>query len=158
MQLHQILAGASPHDAITDHALQLQVWLRELGYASEIYAGHIETGFQTNIQPLSRYRDQGETFLIYHHSLGSDVVDMVLQLGKQIMLIYHNVTPPEFFVTSDPAKAAASRRGLAQLAQLRERTVLGVGDSGTNSGRTRVHLHFRERPSLLDHAECFSGL
>ena len=132
MQLHQILAGASPHDAITDHALRLQLWLRELGFQSEIYAGHIETGFRTTIRPLHSYRDRGELYLIYHHSLGSDVVDTVLQLGKRLVLIYHNVTPPAFFAAIDPAKAAASRRGLAQLAALRERTAIGVGVSSVN--------------------------
>lgn len=132
MQLHQILAGASPHDAITDHALQLRAWLQALGYASHIYAGHIETGFQTDIQPLENYRDRGEPYLIYHHSLGSDVVDKILGLGKPLFLIYHNVTPSRFFATIDPAKAAASRQGLAQLDQLREQTVLAAGVSHVN--------------------------
>ena len=86
MYLHQIIAGAAPHDAITDQAILLQGWLQDLGFQSEIYAGHIETGFETSIRPMQSYRDRGEPYIIYHHSLGTDVVDQVLALRKRLWI------------------------------------------------------------------------
>lgn len=139
MQLHQVIAGASPHDAITDHALRLQSWLRQLGFSSEIYAGHIETGFSTDIRPWHSYRHQGEPYLICHHSLGSDVADDVCQQPCELILVYHNVTPPEFFEAVDPAKAAAARRGREQLAQLRGKTAVAVCASHYNQADIKTY-------------------
>ncbi len=139
MVLHQIIAGAAPHDAITDHALRLRVWLHERDITSEIYAGHIETGYESPIRPLHSYRDQGESHLIYHHGLGSDVADTVIAIGKPLILIYHNVTPHHFFSGIDPAKAAASQRGRAQLAQLQPQTAIALGISAVNTAELQAN-------------------
>jgi len=128
--LHQFVVGASPGDAITDHALLLRRWLREDGFNSHIFAESIAPGLEGNIKSYLAYRpDRKGAVVILHHSIGSDVVDYLLSLDVRVVLIYHNVTPASFFESSDPALAAQLARGRDQLLSLRSRTLLGLGVS-----------------------------
>ena len=96
--LHQFLTGATAGDAITGQALLIRRWLREAGYESDIYAWHLHDSMATAARPMSAYhRTRGETRGIYHHSIGSDVPEFLAGRDLRLILIYHNVTPPEFF-------------------------------------------------------------
>ena len=131
--LHQIIAGATVGDAITDQAFLLRRWLRRMGFESHIFSEHIHPGLQKEIRLLSGYRPQpAESHIIYHHSIGSGAVEKLLSASIAIILIYHNVTPPEFFTTVDPALARQMKMGREQLLVLRPRTVLALADSGFN--------------------------
>lgn len=139
-QLHQFLTGATAGDAITGQALLIQRWLREAGYESEIYAWHLHDSMATAARPMSTYRRaRGETRGIYHHSIGSDVPEFLVGRGLRLILIYHNVTPPEFFENSDPLRAYLARQGIAQLKMLQPLTELALADS-----------HYNERDLLLN--------
>jgi L-malate glycosyltransferase len=131
--LHQFIVGASPGDAITDYALLLRRWLREDGFHSRIFAESIKPAMTNEIHSYFNYRPAhpGET-IILHHSIGTGMVDYLLSLEVQFVLIYHNVTPPEFLYDIDPVLAAHLDRGRTQLALLQERTVLGIGASPYN--------------------------
>ena len=128
--LHQFLVGATPGDAITDYAMLLRRWLREAGFRSEIYAESIAPKLEGAVHSYLQYRpaSSGE-LVVLHHSIGSDVVDHLLVLGSRILLIYHNITPVEFFKDVDPRLAAQIRRGRKQLALLCSASVLGLGVS-----------------------------
>jgi len=131
--LHQFTEAAASGDAITDHAFQLRHWLRQMGYTSDIYSLHISEDLTQQIKPLSSYRPTSqEPYLIYHHGIGSTVADTVLTYPSRIILIYHNVTPPEFFASLDPALAQQLEWGREQLPQLRPRTHLALGVSPYN--------------------------
>ncbi len=131
--LHQLLVGATPGDAITDQALLLRQWLREWGVQSDIFAEHIHPHVDGEIRPFIQYRPTNQPWVIYHHSIGSDLADALLTRPQQIILIYHNVTPPEFFDHIDPAWAARAARGQAQTATLRAHTALALADSAYNA-------------------------
>lgn len=131
--LHQFLTGATAGDAITGQALLIQRWLREAGYESEIYAWHLHDSMASAARPMSTYRrTRGETRGIYHHSIGSDVPKFLVGRGLRLILIYHNVTPPEFFENSDPLRAHFARQGIDQLKMLQPLTELALADSHYN--------------------------
>lgn len=133
--LHQFVDGATPGDAITDQALAIRGWLRADGYTSDIYAVSIHPALAGEILPAAAYRPQaGETRAVYHHSIGSELVDLMQARQLRLLLIYHNITPPTYFHTVDPALANQLRRGLEQLPLLRPQTALAVGDSAYNAG------------------------
>jgi len=131
--LHQFLTGATAGDAITGQALLIRRWLREAGYESEIYAWHLHDSMATAARPMSAYRrTRGETRGIYHHSIGSDVPEFLAARALRLILIYHNVTPPEFFENSDPLRAYLARQGIDQLKTLQPLTELALADSHYN--------------------------
>lgn len=132
--LHQFAEGAAPGDAITGQMLSIRQWLRDAGYASEIYAASIHPALAGEVGDALRYRPKpGETGAVYHHSIGSAVADHLHTLPLRLLLIYHNVTPPAFFQQSDPGLAAQLQRGIDQLPLLREQTRLALGDSNFNT-------------------------
>lgn len=131
--LHQFLTGATAGDAITDQALLMQRWLQEAGYESDIYAWHLHESMTAAVRPMSAYRRaRGETRGLYHHSIGSDVPEFLAGRDLRLVLIYHNVTPPEFFENSDPLRAYLARQGIEQLAVLHSLTELALAVSHYN--------------------------
>jgi glycosyltransferase involved in cell wall biosynthesis len=131
--LHQFLTGATKGDAITQHALTIRRWLREMGVQSEIYGEHIHDSVAAEIRPYLTYRPtRHEPYMIYHHSLGSNVADWLLKQTPRLILIHHNVTPPEFFARVNPAWAQVTAQGQTQLHALQPKTEFAFADSAFN--------------------------
>lgn len=131
--LHQFLTGATAGDAITGQAFLIRDWLRDLGFESKVFALHVHESVAGEVIPLYSYRRApGETWAIYRHSIGSAVPEFLSQQQLILLLIYHNITPPEYFTRIDPQWAGMARQGLAQLHDLRDQTGLAVADSEFN--------------------------
>jgi glycosyltransferase involved in cell wall biosynthesis len=131
--LHQFIVGASPGDAITDQALLIRRWLREMGFVSDLYAYHIHEAMEGEVRPSANLRSGNEgNWVIAHHSIGSPAVDQLLARQFQTILIYHNITPPEFFALVDPAWANYMKLGHEQLRQFPPQTRLALADSPYN--------------------------
>lgn len=133
MKLHQITVGATPGDAITDHALMIRRWLREAGYESDLFAEFIHPALEKEVRSALTYRPgRDEAALIFHHSTGSAVAERLMALSLPLILVYHNITPPEFFASVHPALAQEMEWGLRQLLELGPRTTLALGVSPFN--------------------------
>jgi len=93
--IHQFVDTLIPGDAISNEALQIRDYLRDLGYHSDIYtcASLIEKGFVKKYQH-SLKADDG---VIFHHSTNSPLVKYMSEIPNKKVLIYHNITPAAFF-------------------------------------------------------------
>ncbi len=132
--LHQFLTGATAGDAITGQAFLMRDWLHDLGFESKIFALHIHESVINEVKPLYSYRRApAENWAIYHHSIGSAVPQFLSQQQLTLLLIYHNITPADYFARVDPHWAGMARQGLAQLHDLRSQTGLAVADSEYNA-------------------------
>jgi len=130
-RIYQLLPTLNPFDAIGNEACVIQDELKKLGYHSEIYAQNIHPSMKNkakNYQDYKKSEDTNEIF-IYHHSIGSDLFDFILSLDSKIIMIYHNVTPPEFFEGTNNVIADLLKQGKIQLEKLKTRIDLAVGDS-----------------------------
>jgi glycosyltransferase involved in cell wall biosynthesis len=153
---HQMIIGATPGDAITDQAFVIQRWLREAGFQSDIYAESIHPSLFGKVKPYRSYcPSQPGELVILHHSIGSDLVEHLLGQDVCFLIIYHNVTPPEFFQPFDPFLASQVRRGREQLNHLRKYTVLALGVSSFNEAELRHagYAHTGVLPIVLDPAQ-----
>ena len=154
--LHQFIIGASPGDAITDQAFVIQRWLRETGLQSEIYAESIHPSLLGKVKPYRDYRpSQLGELVILHHCIGSDLVEYLLGQDVRFLIVYHNITPSDFFRPFDPLLATQVERGREQLYRLRERTALALGDSSFNESELRQagYVHTGVLPIVLDPAQ-----
>jgi glycosyltransferase involved in cell wall biosynthesis len=153
--LHQFTEGAYVGDAVSDQAFLIQRWLRELGFESQLYAERIQSELAGRVLPAGEYRPRpAETCLIHHHAVGSIVAGRLMEIGLPQILIYHNITPPEFFEKTNPALADSLRRGRQQLAQMRPQTRLGLGASTYNESEL-ISLGYASTgvlPIVLDEA------
>lgn len=96
--IHQFHPGTAHGDAITQQMLQLQEHIRQMDVPSEIFAVYVEPGLEDRIKPIQSYRGSEDNLLLVHHSLGSPVLDEVLDLSDAVVCIYHNLTPERYFI------------------------------------------------------------
>jgi L-malate glycosyltransferase len=154
--LNQVVVGASIGDAITAHALLIRRWLREFGFESQIYAEHIHTALAGEVRPFATYRPgRHEQWLIFHHSIGSVIVNQIIELPQQLIVIYHNVTPAEFFGEVEPVWTQRLTLGREQLRLLQPRTRFGLADSFFNESELQVagYNHTDVLPIVLDESQ-----
>ena len=129
--VHQLLPTINSFDAIGNEACIIQDELKKLGYHSEIYAQNISPSMKNRAKNFQNYKkSEGDNeIFIYHHSIGSDLLDFILSLDSKIIMIYHNITPPEFFEGKNNDLADLLRLGKIQLEKLKTCIDFAVGDS-----------------------------
>jgi L-malate glycosyltransferase len=138
MEIHQVVVSASAGDAVTNAAFEIRGLLRGIG-PSEIYARYLDPALTGEVLPLSEYGQRpsaatGKDLLVYHASIGEPaVLSFLLERPERLVLLYHNITPPEHFAAHDPAFARLLADGRVELLALRERAELALGVSPYNA-------------------------
>jgi glycosyltransferase involved in cell wall biosynthesis len=132
--VHQVLATLGYGDAIGHEVLGIQQVLRLAGYESDIF---VETA-DRRLEPLTRdYRElvdasHPDNLLLHHFSIGSKASRTAYALPDRMALIYHNITPPEYFVGVHRTLARQCFRGRRELRAYVDRCDLALGDSEFN--------------------------
>ena len=135
MEIHQIVVSASAGDAVTNAAFGFQQVLQRVG-PSGVFARYIDPRLDGQVFPLSIYEAcaQPDDLLIYHVSIGEpEVVQFLLGRRERLVLVYHNITPPEYFAALDPAFAGLLACGRSELVLLRDRTEMALAVSAYNA-------------------------
>ena len=132
--IHQVLATLGYGDAIGNEVLGIQRVLRDAGYDSEIFAQTAEPRVEHLTRHYSELQDAShpDNILIHHFSIGSRASRLAYALPDRMVLIYHNITPPEFFVDINKELVRLCFRGRRELALYRSRCDLALGDSEYN--------------------------
>lgn len=132
MEIHQILPTISPGDAIGNEAQEIKRVLNEWGYKSEIYAQNIHP--KINAKKYTEYKkiSSKENILIFHFSIGSEVSEFVKKLPDKKIMIYHNITPPEYFCGVNETLVNLLGNGKKELRSLVDHIDLAVGVSEYN--------------------------
>ena len=134
IQVHQVLATLGYGDAIAHQVLGIQRVLRGAGYTSDIF---VQTA-DTRVEPLTRdYRElmdvsRPENILIHHFSIGSRASRIAYALPDRMILVYHNITPPQYFVDAHKLLAELCFKGRRELGAYPSRCDLALGDSEFN--------------------------
>jgi glycosyltransferase involved in cell wall biosynthesis len=133
-QVHQVLATLSYGDAIGHEALGIQRALRSAGYRSDIF---VETA-HPRLERLTRdYRELKEgvgadDLLIHHFSIGSKASRVAYATPAKMILVYHNITPPEYFLGVNDELVKRCFLGRRELKAYVNRCEIAVGDSEFN--------------------------
>jgi glycosyltransferase involved in cell wall biosynthesis len=132
--IHQVLAALAYGDAIGNEAIAIRQHLRLLGYRSEIFAEKVHPKMASRARPLSEYEAaaEGRTLCIFHFSIGSAASSLVFHRSDPLICVYHNITPPEFFVPFHQHLAGLCYHGKRELVAFAPRSRLGLGDSEFN--------------------------
>jgi len=132
--VHQVLATLGYGDAIGHEVLGIQRTLRAAGYPSDIF---VETA-DPRLESLTRdYRElvdasHRDNLLLHHFSIGSKASRTAYAVPDRMALIYHNITPPEYFVGVHRTLARQCFRGRRELLAYVDRCDLALGDSEFN--------------------------
>ena len=145
--IDQFLPNMSYGDAISNHAIWIREQLRNVGFASEIHARYLDPRSAHEAHPFAPEAVGNAEALIYHHSTGSEITPHVLKFKRPKCLVYHNITPAEFFEPFWPEHAAVLRRGRDDLAKLAADFPISAGVSRYNADEL-ASLGFRQ-PGVL---------
>ncbi len=136
--VHQVVATARPGDAITNAALEHRSLLRRLG-PSEIVAQYADATLSGEVLDVDAYRrlpsaGSPDTLLLYHSSIGArELVEFLLGRPERLGVVYHNITPAEFFSGVSATHERLCREGREELALLLARAVVVFADSAFNA-------------------------
>jgi glycosyltransferase involved in cell wall biosynthesis len=133
-RVHQVLATLGYGDAIGHEVLGIQRVLRRAGYTSEIYVESADP----RLEDLTLdYRDMvgaigPSDILIHHFSIGSRASRTAYALPGRMALVYHNITPPEYFIGVHKDLVRLCFRGRRELTAYINRCDVALGDSEYN--------------------------
>ncbi len=132
--VHQLLPNFDYGDAIGNHVRALRGLLRGWGYGSDVYAQYIHAALAQEGRFYTRYREVSgsQNVVLFHFSIGSDVTGFFAELPDRKVLVYHNITPAEYFVGVNARVADRCRRGRWELGRLAAVTDLALGVSEFN--------------------------
>jgi glycosyltransferase involved in cell wall biosynthesis len=132
--VHQVLASLGYGDAIGHEVLGIQRVLRSAGYESEIFvetADHRLEDLTVDYLDLPR-ASHPDNILIHHFSIGSHASRIAYALPDRMILVYHNITPPEYFVDVHFVLVQQCFLGRRELGLYASRCELALGDSEYN--------------------------
>jgi glycosyltransferase involved in cell wall biosynthesis len=136
--IHQLIASATPGDAVTHQALAWQRVLAGHGVGGEIYAENVAPPLKGSIRPLRRFPASSGTTAILHYSIGSSVLDAAQRLPRsRLGIVYHNITPAEFLEPVNPTVAVLCARGRNRLPTFADRAAVVIADSQFNADELR---------------------
>jgi glycosyltransferase involved in cell wall biosynthesis len=132
--VHQVLASFGYGDAIGNQVLGIRRVLTAAGFPSEVF---VETADARLEHLTTDYRELPtavgpDDLLIHHFSIGSRASRMAFAVPSRMLLVYHNITPPQFFLGEHPWLVRQCYHGRRELAAFRPRVDLAVGASEFN--------------------------
>jgi glycosyltransferase involved in cell wall biosynthesis len=133
-RVHQVLATLGYGDAIGHEVLGIQRVLQAAGYDSEVFVEtadrrleHLTTDYREMVGAISP-----EDLLIHHFSIGSRASRTAYALPGRMALVYHNITPPEYFIGIHKDLVKLCFRGRRELTAYIARCEVALSDSEYN--------------------------
>jgi len=156
MRIDQLVPAFHRGDAIGDTASHLKRFLNSQGFSSEIYCLTRDQELQGESELFSNFPEtRPSDVTILHFALPSLLTKAFIKLVSKRVLIYHNITPPEFFVDFSQEMANLSRLGREELASLVPHISLALADSEYNCQELR-QMGFKKTavfPLFIDFAK-----
>lgn len=151
MQIHQFHGVVAYGDAIGNHILSLQRMLRKMGHTSEIFSEFVQRGFESRTRPCTKYHKYSASgnVLLCHFSIGypPQTMSWLQSIPDRKVLVYHNITPHQYFAGVSDTFYENARAGREQLQQMCSLTQAGWGDSDYNR-RELVQLGWQQTAVL----------
>lgn len=109
--LHQLLSGFADGDAISHCARAMRDAARRMGLMSEIYVvpEHCTPALRGEARSLAEYSGAADDMVVHHYSIASPALDAYVRSPAGRVLLYHNITPAEYYAAFDEGVAAQLR-------------------------------------------------
>lgn len=150
-KIHQLIAGASNGDAITEFAFSLKKLFSRRNTESFIYAPglnilkiHGKNILHSSL--LFKNAARGD-ILLYHYSIGSEVTEIFKSFSFKKVLCYHNITPFEYFLPFSDGFASLLKEGREELKTLPSLTDYPVAVSDFNK-KELTEMGFKNSQTL----------
>jgi len=133
MRIDQLVPAFHRGDAIGDTAFHMKQFFLSQGFRSEIYCLTRDEGQEENSRLFSTFgKPDPSDVTILHYALPSPLNQAFAGLPSRRVILYHNLTPQEFFAEFSPEMTRISRLGREELASLAPHTSMALADSEFN--------------------------
>jgi glycosyltransferase involved in cell wall biosynthesis len=144
MRIDQLVPAYHRGDAIGDEAAFLRRFFVSQGFQSEVYRLDCDRGLESESRAFSEFTEPLPTDItILHFALPSPLTPAFRRLVSKKVIIYHNVTSPEFFSGYSEEMVRIARLGREELRSLAGTVDIALADSAFNA-RELVEFGFRE--------------
>ncbi len=135
--IHQLVAGFSRGDAISNECIKLRALFRSWGRNGEIFCElkRILPELRREARDLETAPSvcQADDIVLLHLSIGSPANELFPRLPGRKCLLYHNITPPEYFRLIEPRIARDLELGREQARRLAGVAAVNLADSRFNA-------------------------
>lgn len=134
MRIIQLLPTISFGDAVGNDTIALKKVISELGYETDIYSENVDERLpKKTAQKLNKLpKLKEDDIIIYHKSTGTGMSFELDKYDCHKMMIYHNVTPPEFFKEYSLRITELTKYGLEGMKHLADKVEYCMADSDFN--------------------------
>ncbi|MCB1323909.1 MAG: glycosyltransferase [Spirochaetales bacterium] len=134
----QIAPGLNPGDAITNEIFLIheQILANRGSHGfdqSAVVAEHIHPDLSKKAFLAEKFQPRAHDLIVFHFGVAANIVDRLLQWPNRRILVYHNVTPPEFFLPYSLRVAGRLARARQLLFELRSFFEFCIADSAFNA-------------------------
>ena len=133
MRIVQMLPTLAYGDAIGNNVIAINDALVSAGYDTDIFAEGIDKKIPSGTARLvSAYKDSADTIILYHLSTGTELNEKIKKFKARIFVVYHNVTPPEFWHGYDYEHEKRCAAGVESVKALAKTPEYCIADSAFN--------------------------
>lgn len=144
MKVFQLLTTVSFGDAVSNDTIAIHDILRKSGYDTGIYAENIDNrlpkGLVTDYRRMPSLNKND--VVIYHLSTGSELNNLIKSISCRKIMIYHNITPPDFFNEYSRTSYELCKKGLEQAEALKDTFEYVLADSEFNK-QDLIHMGYK---------------
>ncbi len=139
-EVHQFATSLTYGDAISDEMVEIQKILRQAGYRSEIFTRFYDPRLAGVARDYREYRkfSSPRNVVIFHFSIGSPVSKMFFRVPDKKIMIYHNITPHDYFLDNHRILARECYKGRLEIRLFVDKVELALGDSEFNRRELEV--------------------
>lgn len=134
-KLIQMIPTYHRYDAIGQHIRTIHRYFSSLGWDCRIMALDTDYDLTSGIlhADATTVAEEGPAYWVYHYALPSAMTLLFSQAQGKRILVYHNLTPPEYFIPWNPSLAFLVRSGRLELKSLLRIVHWSVADSQFNA-------------------------
>jgi len=155
MRIDQLVPAYHRGDAIGDEAAHLKQFFKSEGFESQIFRLDCDRELESESESFAGFAEPlPSDITILHFALPSPLTPAFRRLRSKKVIIYHNVTSPEFFAGYSEEMVRIARVGREELRSLAGTVDIALADSSFNA-RELEEIGFREShvfPLYIDFA------
>lgn len=141
MRVFQVLVTLSFGDAVSNDCFAIKQVLLDAGYTTAIYAENIDKRVKDS--HVKKYNSlpklKASDVVLYHLSTGSEMNSKIMDLPCRKFVIYHNITPSQFFTSYNGTTARLCAMGHDETLKLKDTFEAGFCDSQFNLDQLRSY-------------------
>lgn len=129
----QMLPSIAYGDAVSNDTLALKNVIKELEYNTNIYAENIDPRLSGTVLPIKKMPLLNKNdIILYHLSTGTKLNYTLQNYNCRKVIIYHNITPPGFFINYNKINYNLANDGLDGAKFLSDKVDYCLADSEFN--------------------------